>query len=235
MSNATTLLTINEIENEYLLEELRKLELTDDEVDEYFENSKSLLVDGVFDNQGSTFSASYWHTRWSNDIAFLSRMGKALTSAKAIKKISDNENAKALAELWCIQSPMATDIENFLKKHPVDNVWYFISILAQIEKNGMVKGEKVERAMMKKLRTEERSKGGKKTSEVNPQSQAMREIKTHWDKWQAQAPEKELGTAVAFAERMVAIYGSKVTIKNITDKCTKWKKEKQLQINNPFG
>lgn len=235
MSNAKTLQTKNEIENEYLLEELRKLELTDDEVDAYFDDSKSSKIDGVFDNQGSAFPARYWHTRWSNDVAHLSRMGKALTSVKAIKKLSDDENAKELTELWCIKNPMAIDIENFLKKHPIDNVWYFISILARIEQNGISKGERVERAMVKKIRTEERRKGGIKTSEVNPPSQTIREVKGHWEAWQAQAPEIKLGTAVAFAERMIAIYGSKVTFKNITDNCTKWKKEKLLQISNPFG
>jgi hypothetical protein len=238
MSENQTLSLTDQVENKNFIEEneeLEAVEVSDDEVDEYFEHSKSLIVDGLFNIQGSTFSARYWHTRWSNDVAHLSRMGKALTSANAIKKLTDDQNAKALAELWCVQTPMAVDIENFLKKHPIDNVWYFISILAQIEKKGMAKGEKIERAMMKKLRTEERSKGGKKTSEVNPLSQAMREVKDHWEAWQAQAPEIKLGTAVAFAERMVVIYGSKVTFKNITDNCTKWKKEKLLQISNPFG
>jgi hypothetical protein len=224
------------VEVQNLIEEPNEhdvLEVSDEEADEYFENSQSRKVDGIFDVQGAAFPARYWHTRWLNDVAHLSRMGKALTSANAIKKLSDDENAKALAELWCIQTPMAIDIENFLKKHPVDNVWYFVSILTQIEKNGISKGERVEQIRAKEVRIKNGRKGGKATSEVNDQSKTMRQVKEHWTEWQAQ--EEPLGTATDFADRMIALYGKNVTHKNITDNCTKWKKERLSQISNPFS
>jgi hypothetical protein len=201
-------------------EEIEEMEASDDEADEYFENSKSLKVDGVFNNQGSTFPARYWYTRWSNDVAHLSRMGKALTSVYSIKKLSDDKNAKELAELWCMQTPMAFDIENFLKKHPVDNTWYFVAILANIEIT--------ERAKAKAVRVRNARSGGK--AKHNPLDEFKPMIFERWLKWQENRA--LFKNDVEFADEMHYESDDVVSVGSIKRWCGQWKKARLLQIKN---
>lgn len=220
MSNAKTLLTKNEIENEYLLEELRKFELTDDEVDAYFDDSKSSKIDGVFDAQSHISSARLWHTRKLNNFAILKSNGKALTSLRAIKMLADDEIAKELANLWCIKNPDPAEIQTFLKKNPVDSAWYFISILANIEIT--------ERAKAKAVRVRNARSGGK--AKPNPLDEFKPMIFEHWLKWQEDPSLYE--SNIKFAEEMHFESHDVVTEERIKRWCTQWKKNRLLQIEN---
>lgn len=183
------------------------------------------------DAQSELFDAKFWHLRKLNDISFFRKMKKAPTSFGE-EYLLANENAKKLANMWTNESPSTADIEKFLIEHPINNIWYLISIFVQLEKSGIERGELIEIKKEKKRKFIQRRNGGLGLSEVNPKSQAMKKIKDEWRHWQELGGK---GTNVAFAERMKDIYGENVTIKNITDNCTKWKNEKVLQNSNPFA
>lgn len=212
-------------------EEVNENEMSDDEIDEYLADSKPSKIDGVFDAQSNIFSARFLHTRKVNDLAFLKMMGKPRTSPKAIKMLADDENAKVLADLWCAKTPNAADIENFLKKHPVDSSWYFISILANMEKNGISKGEITERAKVKAVRIRNASSGGK--AKPNKLAEYKSIIFDHWLKWQEQ-PDL-FKSVVAFAEKMHYESDDVVAVERIKAWCYRWKNIRLLQISNSFA
>jgi hypothetical protein len=220
MSNTKNSLTKSEIENEYLLEELRKSELTDDEFDAYFDDSKPLKIDGVVDALSLISSARLWHTRKLKIFAIMKSKDKALTSLRAIKMLADDENAKELANLWCIKNPDPAEIQSFLKKHPVDSAWYFIAILANIEIT--------ERAKAKAVRVRNARSGGK--AKPNPLDEFMPMIFEHWLKWQEDPSLFESNKK--FAEEMHYESDDVVSEETIKRWCTHWKKIRLLQIKN---
>lgn len=195
-------------------------DIAHDEESNEFEDSEVFKVDGVFDAQSDIFSARYWHTRKLNDFAFMKSKGKAPTSLRALKMLADDKNAKALADLWCMKTPKAADIENFLKKYPIDSAWSFIAILANIEMT--------ERAIAKAIRVKNAKRGG--LAKPNKQKEFEPMIFEHWLKWQ----ENRIlyASNVKFAEAMHYESDDVVTEDCIKRWCGKWKKTRSLQIKN---
>jgi hypothetical protein len=223
MSENQTLPLTDQVENTNLIEEneeLEEVEVSDDEVDEYFENSKSHIVDGIFDIQGATFSARYWHRRKLNDLAFMKSMGKVPTSLGALKILADDKNAKELAELWCRKNPNAADIENRLKQYPVDSAWSLVAILTNIEMT--------ERAIAKAIRVKNAKRGG--LAKPNKQKEFEPMIFEHWLKWQENRILYK--SDVKFAEEMHYESDDVVSEDCIKRWCGKWKKARLLQIKN---
>jgi hypothetical protein len=153
-------------------EEYDEVAWSDADIDDYF-TEKNRLIDGVFDHQNDSLSAVEWRRRKLADYASLLQMGKLQTSLRAKKMFESDNIAKELVELWCSKYCHASDIENYLKKNPVDSAQYLIAILDHFERNGISKG-------VKTVRTGIAKGGAKAKSEKSKKGITMNKIKKLW-------------------------------------------------------
>ncbi|MDO8769508.1 MAG: hypothetical protein Q7K57_12555 [Burkholderiaceae bacterium] len=223
-----------QLENLDSIEEFNEYEMSDEEIDAYFEDSKSHTINGVFDNQNSIWSAVTWRRRKLSDDAFRQRMGRPISLSSQKMLIGEN-SAKKLAELWCKKNCRASDIENFLKNNPVDSAQYLIAILDHFETNGISKGVvEGEKRGANAVRIGIASGGGKANSEKSKKGIVMNRIKKLWLE-ELERPVKTRKTKSHFAvvmqyrfldttaelleDRKKPILKS---AKQIAENCTKW-------------
>lgn len=216
MSKTKVLQSKERTENLVHFEEFNEYEISDEEADEYFENSNSHTIGDVFDPQNSIWSAAVWRRRKLNDYAFMERMGKPPTSLSAKKMLAGDSNAKKLVELWSSANCRASDVENFLKNNPVDSAQYLIAILDYFEMNGISKG-------VKAVRTGIAIGGAKAKSEKSKKGIAMNNVKIHWIEWQLNPSRFKFKTH--FASAMLTRYPILKSQKQITENCTAWEKD----------
>jgi hypothetical protein len=210
-------------ENLKPVEEYDEVAWSDADIDDYF-TEKNRLIDGVFDHQNDSLSAVEWRRRKLADYAFLLQRGKLQNSLRAKKMFESDNTAKELVELWCSKYCHASDIENYLKKNPIDSAQYLIAILDHFEMNGISKG-------VKTVRTGIAKSGAKAKSEKSKKGVAMNKAKEHFFEWQKTPSQFKYTSYFHFAsvmqKRFLDADGEPILAspKQISENCKDWKNE----------